>query len=82
MSAERSGETVHIAVTDDGVGFPTELQGREFDPFARHGGDADGGRGAGLGLAIVHAVAEAHGGSASVSSSPLGETRVELVLPC
>ena len=82
LTAERSGETVHIAVTDDGVGFPTELQGRAFDPFARHGGEAVGGRGAGLGLAIVHAVAEAHGGSASISSSPLGETRVELVLPC
>jgi signal transduction histidine kinase len=80
VTAERDGRAVHIAVIDDGTGFPLELRGREFDPFARHGADADGERGAGLGLAIVRAIAEAHGGTSRIERS-LGETRVELVLP-
>ncbi len=72
---------VEITVADDGVGIPAEALGRIFERFAR--ADAartrDGG-GAGLGLAIVDAVAKAHGGECSVESSGSG-ARFALRLP-
>ncbi|MDX1690934.1 MAG: HAMP domain-containing sensor histidine kinase, partial [Acidimicrobiia bacterium] len=62
-----AGDGVRIAVTDDGPGIPQDVRHQVFDRFFR----ADRSRsrasgGAGLGLAIVQAIAEAHGGSAAV----------------
>jgi signal transduction histidine kinase len=72
---------VEISVVDEGVGIPADALGRIFERFAR--ADAartrDGG-GAGLGLAIVDAVAKAHGGECSVESSGTG-ARFVLRLP-
>lgn len=53
------GEVV-LSVADDGPGIPQDLRERVFDRFFR--ADDDPARGCGLGLAIVRAVAEAHGG--------------------
>ncbi len=39
------------------------------------------GEGSGLGLAVVHAVAEEHGGSVAVGESSLGGARFTLVVP-
>jgi signal transduction histidine kinase len=64
-----------VSVQDSGPGFPSDLLPRAFEPFAR--GD---GAGAGLGLTIVRAVAEAHGGTASAENLPEGGSRVEIVL--
>jgi signal transduction histidine kinase len=67
-------------VTDSGPGFADELLGRAFEPFAR----ADGGRegdGAGLGLTIVQAVAEAHGGSATARNLEGGGAAVSFEVP-
>jgi two-component system OmpR family sensor kinase len=70
-----------IEVSDSGAGIPPEALPRIFDRWAR----ADGARtrergGAGLGLAIVAAVARAHGGRCSVESR-LGRTEFRLHLP-
>jgi two-component system, OmpR family, sensor kinase len=54
------GEAVLI-VEDDGPGIPPELGEHIFDRFVR--GGRDGARGSGLGLSIVRAVTESHGGS-------------------
>lgn len=54
------GEVV-LAVSDDGPGVPPEFRERIFDPFV-----TDKEQGAGLGLAIVRKVAEAHGGRAEL----------------
>ena len=70
-----------ISVTDDGPGIPAELQPDVFERFVR--GDTSRSRAAGssgLGLAIVHAVTAAHGGTASVTSRP-GQTRFTIELP-
>jgi signal transduction histidine kinase len=66
---------VELDVTDRGGGFPPELGGREFERFAR-GEDARGRDGAGLGLAIVRSIAEAHGGRASTVAGPVTTVRI------
>ena len=78
--ADGAGGVV-IEVSDSGSGVPPEALPRIFDRWAR----ADGARtrergGAGLGLAIVAAVAHAHGGRCSVKSLPRG-TAFRLHLP-
>jgi signal transduction histidine kinase len=68
-SVHQDGAWAHIDVRDDGPGFPADLLPRVTERFAR--GDASRSRatgGSGLGLAIVKAVAEAHGGTITVSN--------------
>ena len=77
----RTGDAITLAVQDSGPGFPPDLLGRAFEPFARcPSGDGQDGDGAGLGLAIVRAVAEAHGGTAKAENVPEGGARVTLGL--
>ncbi len=59
----RNGQVL-LTVEDDGPGVPDELAPRVFERFVRGGGDRAGS--SGLGLSIVRAVAEAHGGSVSL----------------
>src|SRR5581483_8738699 len=64
LSARTEGRNVVIGVRDSGVGIPPEDLERVFNRFARAGnGRSRGTGGFGLGLSIVKAVAEAHGGS-------------------
>ena len=70
---------IELAVRDHGPGFPPEFAGQAFERFTR----ADTGRssgGAGLGLAIVEAIATAHGGSASVRNLDGGGAEVTIGL--
>jgi two-component system, OmpR family, sensor kinase len=62
----RAGVAVHgnevvLTVSDDGPGVAPELRDKVFERFVR--GDGDRGSSSGLGLSIVRAVAESHGGS-------------------
>jgi two-component system OmpR family sensor kinase len=69
-----------VSVTDDGPGIPEPLQAEVFERFAR--GDSSRSRAAGstgLGLSIVAAVVEAHGGRVSVRSRP-GQTTFTVAL--
>ena len=80
VSADARRGLAVIAVTDRGPGIPPEDQARVFERFFR----ADPSRsrdagGAGLGLAIVAAIAAAHGGRAGVQSGPGGVGSVFLV---
>jgi two-component system, OmpR family, sensor kinase len=56
-----SGTEAILVVADNGPGIPQALEERVFERFVR--GGRDGGRGSGLVLAIVRAVAESHGGT-------------------
>jgi len=58
--------TARLTVEDDGPGIPSELKGRVFERFVRGAGDRGGS--SGLGLSIVHAVAESHGGTVTIDS--------------
>src|SRR6478672_3458996 len=77
IRAGRAGETAVIEVHDDGPGVPAAEAERVFEPFARDGGV----RGTGLGLPIVKAIAEAHGGSIALVAGPAGGATFELRLP-
>jgi signal transduction histidine kinase len=77
LSARKAGNRVEIAVTDDGPGIPPDALARIFERFGR----ADSGRsrrqgGVGLGLAIVDAIARAHGAACTVRTSDAGSTFV------
>jgi signal transduction histidine kinase len=77
-TAVENGEAV-LVVADDGPGISPELEGRVFERFVR--GGRDGGRGSGLGLSIVRAVAESHGGSVALERPAAGGTRFVIRIP-
>jgi signal transduction histidine kinase len=59
---------------------PADVAGL-FEPFRRGGRERTGGRGSGLGLSIVRAVAEAHGGTVTATANPDGGLEVTVTLP-
>jgi signal transduction histidine kinase len=69
---------VLLAVTDRGEGIPPEGLARVFEPGVRLTAERPG---SGRGLAIVRAIAAAHGGSVEVVSAPGQGTTFTLVLP-
>ena len=85
IAISESGAMTVIAVENTGQTIAPEALPRLFDRFyradpARTRPDAEGAQGAGLGLAITQAIAQAHGGSVGVQSKE-GVTRFTLVLP-
>jgi len=71
---------VTVTVTDNGPGVPAPERDMVWRRLYR--GDASRSqRGWGLGLTLVRAVAEAHGGSASVADAPGGGARFQMRLP-
>jgi two-component system, OmpR family, sensor kinase len=73
--------TVCLTIEDTGSGFDPAFIARAFEPFATGPAETAGSsHGAGLGLAIVQAIAEAHGGRATAEPRPEGGARVTLLL--
>ena len=72
---------VRLWVRDEGPGIPAADQERIFDRFARGTRSPRRSDGAGLGLAIVRAIAEAHGGAVDLASAPGRGTTFTLRLP-
>ena len=75
-SERKHGEAI-IRVRDDGIGIPLEERQHVFDSF--HAGPVH--PGTGMGLAIVRAVVEAHGGSVAVQDARGGGCEFVLRLP-
>ncbi|HJR96806.1 MAG TPA: ATP-binding protein [Actinomycetota bacterium] len=74
------GGEVELWVRDSGEGIPPEELDRVFDRFAR-GGGRRASDGAGLGLSIVRAIAEAHHGRVTVGSELGRGSRFSIVVP-
>lgn len=82
LCAELDETDMVISVADQGPCIPPELRERIFEPFFR----VDTARsrelgGTGLGLALVRAIAEVHGGSVWVEEHQAGGNRFVLRLP-
>jgi signal transduction histidine kinase len=71
---------VELHVVDQGPGFPAPFVAHAFERFSRPEGNR-GQPGNGLGLAIVDAIARAHGGHAEATNAADGGADVALVLP-
>jgi signal transduction histidine kinase len=85
VSARREGAWAELSVADDGPGIPSADRERAFGRFtrlddarSRDGAEAGG---AGLGLAIVRATAQAYGGSAYLEAAPAAGLRAVVRLP-
>ncbi|MBI3444016.1 MAG: heavy metal sensor histidine kinase [Magnetospirillum sp.] len=82
LAAEPQGTEVCITVSDSGSGIPAEMLPRLFDRFFRLDRARETGEGhVGLGMAIVKAIAQLHGGRVGVFSRVGEGTTVTLCLP-
>jgi len=83
LEAHRDGRDAVIVVRDDGAGMASEVLDEVFDAFRPHHGEPHRRRGGlGVGLAVVRAVAQLHGGDAAVQSGVPGQgTEVTVRLP-
>ncbi len=80
VSALEDGATAILRVTDSGVGIAREDLERVWERLFR-ADPSRGARGLGLGLALVKAVVEAHGGKVRVESTPGVGSTFEIGLP-
>ncbi len=80
LEAMQVDGVVELHVADEGSGFPPEFLEAAFERFSRPDAARAGG-GAGLGLAIVRKIADAHGGETHAANREQGGADVWLVLP-
>jgi signal transduction histidine kinase len=79
ISTATRGSQVELIVHDSGPGVPEALAPALFERFVRGAGDRGGSFG--LGLAIVRAVAESHGGAVELDRSAPRGARFVVTLP-
>lgn len=78
LESRTEDDFVVFTVSDSGPGISEEIQPRMFEPFFT---TKRVGEGTGLGLAVVHGVAEEHSGRVVVGRSDLGGARFDLYFP-
>jgi len=71
------GSYAVLALKDTGSGMPPEVAAKAFEPFYT----TKGGRGTGLGLAMVYGFAKQSGGTVTIESAPAKGTTVSIFLP-
>jgi signal transduction histidine kinase len=82
VQISQAGDDYEIIVEDDGPGIPESDQERVFEPFVRlEGSRNEDTGGTGLGLTLVKAIAEGHGGWIALENLASGGLRARLHLP-
>ncbi|MGN1344398.1 MAG: sensor histidine kinase [Traorella sp.] len=82
VSTCKQEEHVELIVADDGVGIPTEIANKIFDPFITGNYARKSGQGTGLGLSIARRIVELHQGRIELSNdSEPYHSRFRIVLP-
>lgn len=79
-SAEADG-LLRFTVSDQGIGMTPAQLARVFDKFYRADSSDTAVGGLGLGMSIVKAIVEAHGGTISLESQPKAGTTVTFAIP-
>jgi two-component system sensor histidine kinase KdpD len=79
LAVAASDGELRICVEDRGPGISDADAARIFEPYRRN--DRSGQRGAGLGLALCKAIAQAHGGSLTYGRRPAGGSSFRVTLP-
>ncbi len=78
LATECENSTVHVEVSDNGVGIPPDHLNKIFDPFFTTKSTS---RGTGLGLAVTYGIICEHGGKIGVESAPGRGTSFRLEFP-
>jgi signal transduction histidine kinase len=82
LAARKEGDSAALEVTDTGLGIPRAEQSELFNRFFRGTNAIEKAiPGSGLGLAISQVIAEAHGGTIQLDSTPGVGSTFRLVLP-
>lgn len=84
VTATTEGSRAVVHVDDAGDGVPEDRRAQIFERFHREAGGTArtrGPAGAGLGLAVVRGIVQAHGGTVTVTDGPLGGARFTVSLP-
>ncbi|MEM6489252.1 MAG: ATP-binding protein [Pseudomonadota bacterium] len=82
LALAEAGASVVLTVDDEGPGIPLAERALLLEPFTRRDASrARAAEGAGLGLAVVRSLVEAHGGSVEIAEAPTGGARLTVSLP-
>lgn len=81
LSLQIADDHLRIGVADDGPGIPDEWRERVFEPFVRIDRERSSSHGVGLGLSIVRACVQRHGGTITLSNRPGGGLDAAITLP-
>jgi len=81
ITVAQLGDHAELAVRDHGPGIADKDRQRVFEPFYRPGGHGETAGGWGLGLALVHQIAERHQGAVAVQTPADGGARFVVTLP-
>jgi len=81
LSVKKTGDSIHFAVIDTGVGIEETAQSVIFEPFVQTADGVKQVQGTGLGLPISRSLIEAHGGKLRLESIPGRGSTFTFTLP-
>jgi two-component system NtrC family sensor kinase len=77
-STKKSGDLLEISIADNGMGIPSEIKDKIFQPFFT---SKPTGEGTGLGLSLSYDIVKAHGGELKVETEINEGTQMKIILP-